>query len=160
MNSVQTFWRRLFRFIVVWFVDTLSLLATASLLPGINLLGNDWQTRLTAAAAAALVLGIVNLIFRPIILLFSLPFGFIVVFVVGLLVNALTLWLTAWLIPALEVNGFLSAFVGGLVFSIVNTLLTAGTMTGADDITAHGLDGARVVEIMARYGRGPGARSA
>ena len=44
--------------------------------------------------------------------------------------------------------------------AIVNALLTAGTMTGADGITAHGLDGERVVEIMARYGRGPKARSA
>jgi len=44
--------------------------------------------------------------------------------------------------------------------AIVNALLTAGTMTGADGIMAHGLDGERVIEIMARYGRGPRARSA
>jgi D-aminopeptidase len=42
--------------------------------------------------------------------------------------------------------------------AIVNALLVAETMTGADGITAHGLDGGRVVEIMARYGRGPKAR--
>ena len=39
--------------------------------------------------------------------------------------------------------------------AIVNALLTAPTMVGANGITAHGLDGARVVEIMARYGRPP-----
>ncbi len=44
--------------------------------------------------------------------------------------------------------------------AIVNALMAAGTMTGADGITAHGLDGGRVVEIMARHGRGPGARTA
>ncbi len=44
--------------------------------------------------------------------------------------------------------------------AIVNALLVAGTMTGADGITAHGLDGERVVEIMARHGRGPRARLA
>jgi D-aminopeptidase len=42
--------------------------------------------------------------------------------------------------------------------AIVNALLGAGTMTGADGITAHGLDGERVVGIMARYGRGPKAQ--
>jgi hypothetical protein len=42
----------------------------------------------------------------------------------------------------------------------VNALLTAGSMTGADGITAHGLDGERVIEIMARHGRGPAARPA
>ncbi|HEY4945044.1 MAG TPA: P1 family peptidase [Candidatus Limnocylindrales bacterium] len=44
--------------------------------------------------------------------------------------------------------------------AIVNALLAAGTMTGSDGITAYGLDGGRVVEIMARHGRGPGARTA
>jgi D-aminopeptidase len=44
--------------------------------------------------------------------------------------------------------------------AVVNALLTAGTMTGADGITAHGLEGEQVVEIMARYGRGPLAGSA
>ncbi len=44
--------------------------------------------------------------------------------------------------------------------AIVNALLTGGTMTGCDGITAHGLDGARVVEILGRHGRGPaGGRS-
>jgi D-aminopeptidase len=43
--------------------------------------------------------------------------------------------------------------------AIVNALLVAETMTGADGITAHGLDGERVVEIMARYGRGPKAQA-
>jgi D-aminopeptidase len=42
--------------------------------------------------------------------------------------------------------------------AIVNALLVAGTMTGADGITAHGLDGERVVEVMARFGRGPKAQ--
>jgi len=42
--------------------------------------------------------------------------------------------------------------------AIVNALLVAGTMTGADGITAHGLDGERVVEIMASHGRGPKAQ--
>jgi D-aminopeptidase len=44
--------------------------------------------------------------------------------------------------------------------AVVNALLCAGTMTGADGITAPGLDGERVVEIMARFGRGPLARPA
>jgi D-aminopeptidase len=44
--------------------------------------------------------------------------------------------------------------------SIVNALLVAETMTGADGITAHALDGDRVVGIMARYGRGPNAQPA
>jgi D-aminopeptidase len=50
------------------------------------------------------------------------------------------------------------AAVEAIEEAIVNALLVAGTMTGADGITAHGLDGERVVEVMARYGRGPKAQ--
>ena len=42
--------------------------------------------------------------------------------------------------------------------AIVNALLQAGTMTGRDGVTAHGLDGARLVEVLRRYGRGPRER--
>ena len=41
--------------------------------------------------------------------------------------------------------------------AIVNALLAAETMTGRDGITAHKLDHDRLLEIMARYGRGPSA---
>jgi Peptidase family S58 len=39
--------------------------------------------------------------------------------------------------------------------AIVNALLAAETMSGRDGITAHALDHERLVDIMARYGRGP-----
>ena len=42
--------------------------------------------------------------------------------------------------------------------AIVNALLAAGTMTGRDGITAHALDHDRLLDVMARYGRGPRAR--
>lgn len=56
-----------------------------------------------------------------------------------------------------RITPLFQAAVEAVEEAIVNALLTAGTMTGADGITAHGLDGERVVEIMARHGRGPKA---
>lgn len=44
--------------------------------------------------------------------------------------------------------------------AIVNALLAAKTMTGRDGHTAHGLDPDRLVDVMRRYGRGPGPRAA
>ena len=58
-----------------------------------------------------------------------------------------------------RITPLFQAAVEAVEEAIVNALLTAGTMTGADGITAHGLDGERVVEIMARFGRGPRAAS-
>lgn len=56
-----------------------------------------------------------------------------------------------------HITSLFQAAVEAVEEAIVNALLTAGTITGADGITAHGLDGERVVEIMARHGRGPKA---
>jgi D-aminopeptidase len=55
------------------------------------------------------------------------------------------------------INPLFQAAIEAVEEAIVNALLTAGTMTGADGITAYGLEGDRVVEIMARFGRGPKA---
>jgi len=59
-----------------------------------------------------------------------------------------------------RITPLFQAAVEAVEGAIVNALLVAQTMTGADGITAHGLDGDRVVEIMARHGRGPKARPA
>jgi D-aminopeptidase len=59
-----------------------------------------------------------------------------------------------------RITPLFQAAVEAVEEAIVNALLVAETMTGADGITAHGLDGERVVEIMARHGRGPKARPA
>jgi D-aminopeptidase len=49
------------------------------------------------------------------------------------------------------------ATVEAVEAAVVNALLAAETMTGRDGITAHAIDHGRLLEIMARYGRGPGA---
>ena len=59
-----------------------------------------------------------------------------------------------------RISKLFQAAVEAVEEAVVNVLLVAETMTGADGITAHGLDGERVVEVMARYGRGPRARDA
>ena len=59
-----------------------------------------------------------------------------------------------------RITPLFQAAVEAVEAAIVNALLVAETMTGADGVTAHGLDGERVVEIMARHGRGPRARPA
>ncbi len=59
-----------------------------------------------------------------------------------------------------RITPLFQAAVEAVEEAVVNALLVAVTMTGADGITAHGLDGERVVDIMARYGRGPRARPA
>jgi uncharacterized membrane protein YvlD (DUF360 family) len=131
MDAARRIFRTLFRLAVVWVLDTLSLLVTAALLPGILISSPDGTPRLVIAAAAALGLGIVNFLVRPLILLLALPFGFFVIFGVGFLVNVFVLLIASNLMPGFEVNGLFAAVVGSLVLSIINTVLT--TVVNVDD---------------------------
>ena len=124
MNTLKDVSRALYRLIIVWIVDIASLLITAAILPGFDLLAVEGQSALAVAVAAALLLGIVNLLIRPVILLLALPLGFIAVFVVGLFANAVALMITSALLPGFVVDGWLAAFAGGLFLAAVNTIIT------------------------------------
>jgi len=78
---------------------------------------------LVVATAAALLLGIVNLIIRPLILLLAMPLGWVVIFLLGFFINAVVLMITSALLPGFEVNGWWSAFLGGLILAFVNMVL-------------------------------------
>ncbi|MCB0061480.1 MAG: phage holin family protein [Caldilineaceae bacterium] len=73
----------------------------------------------------ALIFGVINAIIKPIIDLFTCPFYIITLGLFTLIVNALMLMLTGQLSGGrLVVDGFLPAFLGGIVISLVSTLLS------------------------------------
>jgi len=123
MALLNRFFRQIIRFIVVWFVDTVSLLITTWIISGISFIPVGDMPVLVVATAAALLLGIVNLIIRPVILLLAMPLGWIVIFLLGFFLNAVVLMITSALLPGFEVNGWWSAFIGGLVLAFVNMVL-------------------------------------
>ena len=124
MKSIKSIFLGIVRFFVVWFVDTISLLITAWIIPGISFLQVGNIPELVIATVAALLLGIVNLLIRPLLLLITVPLGWMVVFLVGFFINAITLMITAGLMDGFEVNGWGTAFFGGLFLSFVNLMLT------------------------------------
>lgn len=133
MQSFRKIVRAIYRFVILWFVDTLSLWVTAGVYSGITIQSGEGVSGLSVAAAAALLLGIINFLIRPVFLLLSVPFGFIAVFLVGFLINAVVLMLTSSLLsPSFQVSSWFSAFIGSLIFSAINTILT-GLMTVDDE---------------------------
>ncbi len=157
MDAIRTFVHWLIRFAVLWLVDAVSLLATAIILPGITLAaaGTGQSGLFLQAVAAAFILGIVNLLIRPVILLLALPLGFFVMFGIAFIVNALALLITSWLMPTFEVSGLLAAFLGGLIMAVVNTVLTSILTVGDEDSFYMG-----VVERLARRQKLQGAAEA
>ncbi len=124
MKAIKSILFGVIRFFVVWFVDAISLLLTAWVIPGISLLQVGNISEFVIATVAALLLGIVNLLIRPLLLLITVPLGWMVVFLVGFFTNAITLMITSSLMDGFEVSGWGSAFFGGLSLSFVNLMLT------------------------------------
>ena len=61
------------------------------------------------------------------------------------------------MVPDNRMTPLFKATVEATEAAIVNALLSADTLTGRDDITAHALDHERLLDVMARFGRGPRA---
>lgn len=109
---------RVVRLIIRWLVNALSLLVTAALVPGVVLRG------VIPSLLAAAVLGIVNALIRPILLLLSLPLNLVTLGLFTLVINALMLWLTSALVPGFSIRGFWAAFFGSIVLSLISFILS------------------------------------
>ena len=119
-------------FLIRWLVNALALYLVTRVYAGVGFVpGAD----VGSVLIAALVLGIVNALIRPVLLLLSLPANLLTLGLFTLVVNGVVLWLVAS-VTALEVSGFGAAVIGALVLTLISWVL---------DRTVHtlGLDGAR-----------------
>lgn len=77
-----------------------------------------------AAMVAAVVLGIVNAIIRPVLLFLTLPVTLLTLGLFIFVINALMFWLTAELVPGFRVTGFMQALIGSVMYSVI-TIVTS-----------------------------------
>jgi len=91
MKILMGLLRSLVRLLVVWLADAVSLLVTAWILPGINITQAANFPAFVIATAAAFVLGIVNFLIRPFLLMIALPLGWVAIFLSGFFINGFVL---------------------------------------------------------------------
>jgi putative membrane protein len=106
------------RILLVWLVNALALIAVAYLMPSITI------SSFTSALIAALILGLVNAIIRPVLVLLTLP---VTVLTLGLwifVINGLLFWFVGSFVPGFVVHGFWAGVIGSILFSIVSWLLS------------------------------------
>ena len=103
--------------IVHWLIYAVAIVITAYLLPGVRLSG------FPAALIAALVLGLVNTFFRPLLLLLTLPLNILTLGLLTFVINALLILLTSSLVPGFVVTGFWWALLFSLVLSVIHYAL-------------------------------------
>jgi len=99
-------------------LNAAALLLVAYLYPGVHVDGFG------SALIAALVLGLVNAIVRPILVILTLPVTLVTLGLFLFVINALLFWLVAEIVPGLQVSGFWAALLGSILYSVI-TLLTS-----------------------------------
>jgi putative membrane protein len=102
-----------------WLILTVAIMVAAYLFPGIEVKG------FCSALVAALVLGILNAFFRPILIILTLPINILTLGLFTFVINALLLMMTSGVIGGLVVAGFGSALLGSLIISVVSWLLSS-----------------------------------
>jgi putative membrane protein len=104
-------------FLLTWLLAAVSLVITAYLVPGFVI------NSFIAALIAAVMLGLVNAIIKPILVLLTLPITIVSLGLFLFVVNAITIWLAGYLTPGFDVNGFIPALIGSIVLTIVSSVL-------------------------------------
>ncbi|MEZ4386354.1 MAG: phage holin family protein [Candidatus Krumholzibacteriia bacterium] len=101
-------------FIIQIVVVGLLLYVVAKIVPGIEVDG------IGQALLAGLVLGVVNALVRPLLVILTLPISVLTLGLFLLVINAIMLKITAALVPGLRVRSFGAAFLGALLLSILS----------------------------------------
>jgi putative membrane protein len=95
-------------------ITALGLWAATKLIPGVQI--NGWGNLLVAA----LLLGIVNAVIRPVILILTLPLTVLTLGLFILVVNGISLAVVAWLMPGFTLSGLGSAILGSVIVGLTS----------------------------------------
>lgn len=99
-----------------WFISAGAVFAVPYIVPGVTVL-NVWT-----ALVAALVIGLINAIIRPILVLLTLPVNILTLGLFTLVINAVLFWFASTIVKGFEVNGFMAAFLGAFAYWIISWL--------------------------------------
>ena len=100
--------------VVRWFINALALLLVAYLYSGVQVDG------IFAALIAALVLGLVNAIIRPLLVVLTLPVTILTLGLFIFVINAFMFWFVTEIVKGFTVTGFMAALIGSLMFSVIS----------------------------------------
>lgn len=103
--------------IINWVVSAMVVFAVAYILPGVTV------DNFTSALVVALVLGIINAILKPVLIILTLPINILTLGLFTLVLNALLILLVSRIVPGFIVSTFLAAFVFGIILSVANAFV-------------------------------------
>ncbi len=105
------------QFLLTWLATAVSLIITAFVVPGFAIIS------FSSAIFGAAILGLVNAIVKPILILLTLPLTILTLGLFLLVVNAIALGLVSYLTPGLTITGFFPAVFGSIVLTVVSSVI-------------------------------------
>ena len=106
-------------FVLRLLITALGLWVADRLLPGIAITGTG------SLIVSALLLGLVNAVIRPVILILTLPLTIITLGLFVLIVNGISLGIAAWLVPGFHIAGLWSATLGAIIVGLTSWVASA-----------------------------------
>lgn len=103
--------------VINWVLSAIVILVASQILPGVHVTG------FVAALTVALVLGIINAIIKPVIVILTLPINILTLGLFTLVINAALVMLTSTIVPGFRVDGFLWALIFSILLSVMNMVL-------------------------------------
>ena len=100
--------------LIVWLINALALLALPYVVPSVQV------DSFVTALAAALVLGLVNTLIRPLLILLTLPATILTLDLFIFVINGLLFWFVASFLKGFTVGGFWSATLGAIVYALIS----------------------------------------
>lgn len=107
------------KLLVIWVLNALALLAVAYLIPNINV-ANIW-----IALIAAAVIGLANVLIKPILVILTLPITLITLGLFIFVINGVLFWAVGHFLQGFEVRTLLAGIVGAVAYSVISWILSA-----------------------------------
>lgn len=105
------------KLILKWLLSAAALLAVAYVYSGVQV------STFTSALVAALVLGLLNTIVRPVLVVLTLPVTLVTLGLFLFVINALMFWAASGLLEGFQVSGFGAALLGSLIYSALGIVI-------------------------------------
>jgi len=107
------------RLLLTWIINAVALLLVPYLMSSVTV------ASFGTALVAALVLGLINTLIRPVLVLLTLPVTFVTLGLFIFVINGLLFWAVANLVGGFQVAGFWSAVGGAILYSVISWILSS-----------------------------------
>ena len=105
------------KLIVKWLLSAAALLCVAYLYVGVSV------SSFGAALMAAFVIGLFNMVLRPVLVVLTLPVTLVTLGLFLFVINALMFWAAAGVLDGFNVSGFGAALIGSLIYSVLGIVI-------------------------------------